>query len=191
MLARSIYAIKQAYRYRLALLKFLNTEHQCLHVTDLTEEKLNMLGVKVLALDFDGVLAPHGEPEILPKIQPWLETIGMPIYILSNKPFPARLNHLSRYPNLKCITDVSKKPYPDGLLKIAKEAAVSPESILLIDDRLLTGMLATCIAGCQGVWLKVAIKNFRHRPGIELGFQSLRIIEAVGLKLLSFLYKSR
>ena len=188
MLKRIVYTAFQAWHHRYQLIKFNSSLYQINHIVELTQKQLIQSGVKVLALDFDGVLASHGQIEIEHKIQNWLSQITLPVYILTNKPFAARLAHLKQYSNLKVITHVKKKPYPDGLEKILNETQVQPNEVLLVDDRLLTGMLATCIAGTQGIWVVVPLKNYKDHLIIESGFELLRVCERVGIKILKGLF---
>ena len=70
-----------------------------------------------------------------------------------------------------------KKPYPDGLLKIAELSKAKPSKMLLIDDRLLTGVLATFIANTQAIWIKKPYVNLKKHWGSELLFVALRKLE--------------
>lgn len=147
-------------------------------------------GIRAVVLDFDGVLAPYGQ------IQPdskWHQTIhdlnrifSGEVYVLSNKPFSQRLTYLKHhFPSLKLIVGVRKKPYPDGLLAIQKQSQVPFESILMVDDRLLTGVLAALIVGARPDYVSPARVDYRQRLIPELWFQGLRWVERGLVGLLS------
>lgn len=153
------------------------------HITDLKVDYLHQHAIKCLALDFDGVLNAHAEPALKPEVKQWLEGFvqvwpSSQIVILSNKPKPIRLAYFkTHFPGIGFCTNVAKKPYPQGLLQIAKQQKISPNQIMLVDDRLLTGMLACCISGAQGVLIKHPYKRVFRRPIRELFFASLRVLE--------------
>ena len=100
------------------------------------------------------------------------------IVILSNKPHKQRIAYFKqRFPEIEFIQAPKKKPYPHGLEMIAQKKQMPIEKILLVDDRLLTGMLACCIAGAQGILIKRPYKRIWRRPIRELCFIFLRTIE--------------
>lgn len=140
-------------------------------------------GIEVLILDFDGVLAPHGEDQPLPALAPWLASAvalftAERIFILTNRPSAARAAYFAQhYPGLQLITGVRQKPYPDGLLKIQALAQMPARQMILYDDRLLTGALAACLAGCQIGYIRQPSINLRRHPLKELFFIALRKLE--------------
>lgn len=155
-------------------------------ITDITINDLTNLSISVLALDFDGVLNSHGEDYPKLEVIVWLHQIQehfLPdnIFILSNKPSAARQQFFEEhFPGIRFIKGVRKKPYPDGLEAIFKLKNLSlkqRQQVALIDDRLLTGMLATCIAGCQGLYIDSPYTQFKVRPIEESFFQMLRYWE--------------
>jgi predicted HAD superfamily phosphohydrolase YqeG len=75
------------------------------------------------------------------------------------------------------ICGVRKKPYPDGMLKIIELSQAKPNEIALVDDRLLTGILATTIAGTHCVYITKAYRRFASQPIRECFFSSLRFLE--------------
>ncbi len=178
-------------RYLYTIIKMLQC-YRCLgrkkrsrltHVTDLKDNFLHQRQVKCLVLDFDGVLNAHGEPKILPECEAWLKELTQTwpeknIVILSNKPTEQRLQYFNtHFPQISFCSNVRKKPYPDGLLKIAKQQNILPSELLLVDDRLLTGMLACCLSGSHGLLIKKPYKKFSKRPITEMFFMSLRTME--------------
>lgn len=153
MLKRSSYTLMQMFKHRIKL-KEIKNYGLLDSIINLTPEYLVEHNIKYLALDFDGVLASHGKPKIYSEVKIWLDNFvkNFPqqnIFILSNKPTNVRLEYFKEnYPEIRFISGVAKKPYPDGLLKAKELAKSEANQIALVDDRLLTGCLACIIAGC-------------------------------------------
>lgn len=184
LIKRIGYACLSAFRHRQALLTLYRTSDKRLaSIEHLHADRLRAWGVKILVLDFDGVLSAHGEVEVCDKTHQWLTAFlahwdPKAIVILSNKPFAARREAFSRrYPDIEFHIAQRKKPYPDGLHAIMNQKAVRPNEIVLVDDRWLTGMLAACIAGCQGIHIESPKSNFKKRPVKEMFFAMLRGLE--------------
>ncbi|MDF2529993.1 MAG: family hydrolase [Gammaproteobacteria bacterium] len=184
MLQRSWYTLRQAFRYRPELQAiFRSSIWQAPRIVDINLDILQKQGIKVIVLDFDGVLAPHGAKQPLPEVKPWLDncvaSFGVDnIYILSNKPLLVREQYFRQmYPGIHWIDGVRKKPYPDGMQKIIELSKVEPTQIALVDDRLLTGILATVIAGTRCVYISQAYRQFTHNLVHESFFAMLRWLE--------------
>lgn len=94
------------------------------NVTDISGLVVCKKNIKVLALDFDGVLAPHGYNEPVQSVNRWLAKMInnaylKSIYIYSNKPTESRkLFFEENYPDIKYLYNVLPKPYPNGLCDI-------------------------------------------------------------------------
>ncbi|KAB0672266.1 HAD hydrolase-like protein [Oryzomonas sagensis] len=157
-------------------------------ITNQDPEQLAAGGIAALALDFDGVLAPHGFPEPLPEAREWLArccaVFGADrIFVLSNKPTEARrIWFRDHFPGIRFISGVRKKPYPDGLQRVGELARVPLSAVLMVDDRLLTGCLAALNAGARTLYIRRPYRSFRHRPLAELFFLLLRAGERVLFK---------
>ncbi|WP_150465362.1 YqeG family HAD IIIA-type phosphatase [Francisella sp. SYW-2] len=155
MLQRVFYTLGQMFKWRKAL-RLSDTNH-LETIINLTPEMLVKNRVKYLALDFDGVLASHGKPEMHPEVMGWLTKFVTKfsedrVFILSNKPTQERLKYFNKhFPQIRFISGVAKKPYPDGLNKILELVGCQPGELALVDDRLLTGCLACLIAGCYPI----------------------------------------
>jgi predicted HAD superfamily phosphohydrolase YqeG len=154
-------------------------------IEEVTPEFLCALKIKVLVLDFDGVLSAHGEPVPNSSAQSWLkrqfeESKLEKIFILTNNPQVERERFFeANFSQILFVSGGRKKPYPDGLLSIIERTGVSPQEVVLIDDRLLTGVLAAQKAGVQGLWVTHPFMNFRKCPIKEMGFFLLRWVEKV------------
>ena len=158
-------------------------------ILTLQPEELKQSGIQALALDFDGVLSPHGFQIPLPEAEQWLrDCVAVfgeeKVFILSNKPTKERSDWFGKcFSQLRFISGVRKKPYPDGLQQIAKHAAVPIETVLMVDDRLLTGCLAAVNAGARPCYIRNPYISFSHRPFAELFFKTLRSIDRIFIKL--------
>lgn len=160
-------------------------------ITDIDPATLGEAGIRALALDFDGVLSPHGASEPLPEVIAWLKhccgTIGSGrVFILSNKPTPFR-NEWFRcnFPGIRFISGTRKKPFPDGLNIIGKLSGVPLPAILMVDDRLLTGCLAALNAGARPCYIRQPYVLFSGRPLAELFFILLRSCERLFVRLIN------
>jgi predicted HAD superfamily phosphohydrolase YqeG len=157
----------------------------------LEPKALKSSGVSALALDFDGVLADHGASAPLPEATEWLKLCvsvfgGDRIFILSNKPTEERrLWFSANFPGMRFIAGVRKKPYPDGLKKTGELAGVPLSSILMVDDRLLTGCLAAINAGARTCYIRRPYVSFSHCPTAELFFMLLRWAERCFVRVVS------
>jgi len=175
---------------RKALMRIIDETLPHTSIYSLDLHRFKQEGVLALALDFDGVLAHHGADYPLPDAVLWLlkasEIFGEEnIFILSNKPTDKRRAWFcDRFPQIRFISGVAKKPNPDGLKKIGELASVPPHSILMIDDRLLTGCLAALNAGSRPCWINKPFVSFSSRPFAELFFMMLRIAERFFVQIL-------
>lgn len=191
MLARLLYSIQQAKCHSKALSAFAkNKSHHYACITDIPLEYFAQHHIKIIALDFDGVLAAHGELKVHGAVMIWLEklikAVGVDqICLLSNKPTMTRKRFFEdHYPGLAFIAGERKKPYPDGLKKIMALKSVRADEVCLIDDRLLTGILATIISGSKGILITKPFQNYQGHLVKESFFAFLRFMECCrfGLK---------
>lgn len=185
---RILFALQTGYQYRQPLRHILQSTpaHQTLQNIDLMA--LKQAGIEALILDFDGVLAPHGDAAPLPELNGWFkEAIALftaaRIFILTNRPDPVRQAYFQQhYPGITFVTGVRKKPYPDGLYQVQRLTQVTMDRLVLFDDRLLTGVLAACLAGCQIRYIRQPYIKIQQRPLKELFFMGLRGLEKVFLR---------
>lgn len=183
-MSRFLFTIAQMHRYCCVLKQFRKDQQwHAKTVLDIDSKQLQQKGIQALILDFDGVLAAHGEPEPRSDVLRWLDqaekTFKHQIFILSNKPNQVREDFFKQhYPDIQFIKDVRKKPYPDGLLHIQKSAQVDFEAMVLVDDRLLTGVLAALSVNAKAIWIRKPYANFKKRFRSECFFAFLRWLEA-------------
>jgi predicted HAD superfamily phosphohydrolase YqeG len=140
------------------------------------------MGIRAVIFDFDGVLAVHGAISISPIVSCWLKAFIQnytgQIFLLSNNLFKNRVDYLStNWPEIQIVTPKKKKPDPDGILEITRITGLLPQKILMIDDRLSTGLLAARLAGINGLLVNPALVNYKAQPIIEMFFASLRLLE--------------
>jgi predicted HAD superfamily phosphohydrolase YqeG len=177
------------FHHRRELRNVLDSTPMNRSITELDPKEVKLSGIAALALDFDGVLAAHGSPDPLPEAVAWMkqcETIfgGDKIFILSNKPTDERRQWFAEhFPAMRFISGVRKKPYPDGIHKTGELADVPLSSILMVDDRLLTGCLAALVAGARPCYIRRPFVSFHYLPVAELFFRVLRVIERVYVRL--------
>lgn len=177
------------FRNRRVLVRILRETPVNRTILNLDPASLKSEGISVLALDFDGVLSPHGSAAPLPQAQTWMErcvaVFGEEnLFILSNRPTDERRLWFGRhFPAMRFIASVRKKPFPDGLEKIAELAAVAPSAILMVDDRLLTGCLGAIVAGARPAYIRAPYISLSQRPLAELIFMLLRSSERLLVRL--------
>ncbi len=179
------------FRHRRELRRLLDCTPHNSGIMELDPETLRSSGVTALAIDFDGVLAGHGLPAPLLEAVAWMKRCeavfgGGQIFILSNKPTEARKEWFAEhFPAIRFIAGVRKKPYPDGLNKTGELAGVPLSSIMMIDDRLLTGCLAALVAGARPCYIRRPYVAYDFRPVAELFFLLLRAGERLFTRLIS------
>lgn len=178
---RYFYTTQKAIKHRKQLGKIKNQGHGSVHDVDL--EKLKASGIETLVFDFDGVLSGHGEPipheTAKPILQKSCEIFGKGhVFILSNKPTQTRDDYFKQhFPEIEFIIANRKKPYPDGIKTIIEKTGSPANKVALIDDRLLTGALASCITNAVAVYIDKPKINHKHQPISEMLFWVIRKIE--------------
>jgi predicted HAD superfamily phosphohydrolase YqeG len=188
MWKRTLYALQMGWRYRHRLVEIHRNAPRRQNTLHLKPAQWLVDGVEVVVLDFDGVLAPHGETRA--SLEAWIDEClrCFPpdrVFILSNKPMPHRVAYFAqRYPGVRCIAGLAKKPYPAGLERILDITGVKPQALLIVDDRLLTGILAGCIVNVQVAYISAPLSNFSRRPVQESFFLLLRKGERLLLRLM-------
>lgn len=183
-MGKLLFTLQRAFQHRKQIKKLLRQKkHQVKTITALDAAMLKKQNIHYLAIDFDGVLAAHGQKLPNNEIKQWLKTFsqafnGENIFILSNKPTLARQKYFKAYfPSIRFITRVRKKPYPDGLLSIQRQVNCKPHALALVDDRILTGCLASVLAGSFPILATSPYKNYKSHPFQESFFWFLRLIE--------------
>ena len=167
------------------MISLLQREGVASRIDTVSPDTLKKQGVSVLAVDFDGVLASHGEDHPTPETAQWLQKcvkiFGKErVFILTNKPSQARKDYFhEQFHGVTMVTGVRKKPFPDGLISIINKSGLHPNATLLVDDRLLTGGLAACLAGTRMIYISNPYIGLSKRPVRETFFSLLRYLERI------------
>ena len=180
------YLIAMAFKHRRRLHNIKHHPQGMLQrVTDLTPDYLHQHHVKLLALDFDGVLSHHGSISPAPAVLDWLRTLGAAfpldqICIYSNNVFDERVAYMkSQFPEIDFIFYQKKKPCPDDLVSYFQSKKLQAKDVLVVDDRLTSGVLAACIIGASSLLLQKPIIHYQSAFFQELYFRLIRFIERV------------
>ena len=178
-----LYGLKMGIASRRQLAEIVRRFHAPQRTIEVAPEELAARGITVLALDFDGVLAPHRDAVPLPEVEEWLRRCAAVlgeerIFILSNRPDPVRADYFRRtFPGVHYVSGVRKKPFPDGLLKIMELSGAVPRQVVMFDDRLLTGVLGACLVGVGVIYITAPYVSLSQRPLQEGFFMLLRFVE--------------
>jgi hypothetical protein len=160
-----------------------NDNLQVASIVDIQPQQLLEQGIQSLIVDFDGVLASHDKIEPTEEAKKWLRVcckVFGPnrIFILSNKPTLARKHYFAEYfLGLNFVIAEHKKPFPYSILKIIQTTKLSPKEILVIDDRLLTGILAAIISKVRGCLITEPFVDYQHCPRWEKIYAFVRQLE--------------
>ncbi len=177
MIKRTIFSIKEGFRHK-AQLKVIPYET---NIVSIDWRSLYQSGMRVVVLDFDGVLAADKQKKLYAGVDAVLNTtqaiFGDHVYIFSNQPTPQRQAYFAEhFPRIQFLV-AKQKPYPDGLLSVITREQVKPEEVLLVDDRVLTGGLAATLAGIKCILIEKPYICFWDNMIRETVFMSLRVIE--------------
>lgn len=197
-MCRYLFTIKQFYHYGARLKQYLqDPKLQSSTVAAMLPDQLYRQGIRVLVIDFDGVLAPHAAAKPLDSCVQWLAACqrcfgAEHVFILSNKPTLVRQQYFNNAtsrvaPNMpqsmpRLITGNRKKPYPDGILTIMDLTKCKPSEVLVIDDRLATGILAAELAGSKAILITKPLIDLAANPVRETFFIILRYLERLFCK---------
>lgn len=150
---------------------------------EISIQRLQSIGVKVIVLDFDGVLSPYGDDSPYEPMLDWIDQCIVQfgeanVFILSNNPSLARIEFFrKRFFGVRWLTGFRQKPYPDGLECAISLRKVMSQEVMLVDDRLMTGALCACIAQTRICYVRRPIVALFKRTASELFFMTLRGME--------------
>lgn len=186
---RILFTLKKYWNHRKALKQqYLNPKNCRSSATDLLPAQLYEQGIRAMILDLDGVLAFHGDLEVSEDTKIWLnrcvEIFGSKkVFILSNKPSKRRDYFNQVFPSIDFIMGVRKKPYTDGLERVIEKTGLAAEKILLVDDRLFTGILAALQMNMPAIFITHPLVNWRLHPLEEAVTQVMRWIDWILVKI--------
>ena len=159
-------------------------------ISELSFNYLIQYRIKLLVLDFDGVLSSHGKARLAESVGLWLVQLSndfplKQICIYSNNLFDSRIQYLATaFPDIEIIYFTQKKPYPYDLLKIVQRRQLKPQDILVVDDRLTSGILCACLIGARGLLITKPFIDYRTDAIKEFFFTLVRLIERNTIKSL-------
>jgi len=184
MLHRVLYTIVHCWKFRAALSQFIQQDSlKAATIFDIDMPAMQAQGVRGLIVDFDGVLNAHGAnyptQAAIDCIKNWVQLLGLhKVFILSNKPMQVRADFFAtELPETEFIIGKRKKPYPDGVELILATSKLNPNELLLIDDRLATGILAAMITGTKAILIDKPMINLQQNFWTESFFVGLRWFE--------------
>jgi len=184
MMLRYIYTVQQFIVHRKILQQYAtDPQLQSPTILDIAPQQLYAAGIRTMVIDFDGVLTAHAMPVPDPMVEQWLAACVAcfgreQVFILSNNPIKARQEYFAADKNrAQLFISRRKKPFPDSLHAISQQCGRNPSEIMVIDDRLATGILAAIIAGTKAIFITRPCVNFAAHPVREGFFMTLRKIE--------------
>lgn len=177
MFKRMLFSIQEGVKYRAKLKAIPYVEK----ITAIDWQSMWNKGIRVVVLDFDGVLAADKRQKLEDEVWSVLKNIhaiyGEHVYIFSNQPTPERQAYfVLHFPWIQFLV-AKQKPYPDGLLTVIERENVAADSVVLVDDRVLTGGLASVLAGTQCLLIQKPYIHLNGNPLREILFISIRAIE--------------
>lgn len=183
-----LYVIKKAYLNRLELQSFLyqkEKNRKC--ITDIDLNSIEKSGIKSLVLDFDGVISPHDHYIPSKSITIWLKKAikifgSGKIFILSNNSKNAdRIKYFNKnFKEIIFIKNRYMKPYPYDICNVLKKNNIKTfKSIMIIDDRLLTGILLSLIIKTEAIFITSPLVDTKNNIIKETYMSYLRKIDKI------------
>jgi len=182
------------YRCKSALHKFIHSrEKSASSILDLDIKHLKQKGIKNIILDFDGVISAHNKEKPDKKVKLWLhnaiKTFGHKhIFVLSNNKNSNRLKYFNKhFPKLVFSENKYYKPYPYDIYKLIKKFNIKNlTNIILIDDRLLTGILLSLTVGINSLYIFKPVSDLKKNSIKEFYISFLRKLDLLIFKLVIF-----
>ena len=143
-------------------------------ITDLTEERLEHWGVRLLMMDFDNTIVPYTTNEPTEEVLRWLQMMkksDIQLCVVSNSKKERVLVFCRKY-GIDCITH-AKKPFSKGIRACLERYQVPASECALVGDQIYTDTLGANGCGVQSILVK-AIDNhnfwLKARHVLELPF---------------------
>ena len=143
-------------------------------ITDLTEERLEHWGVRLLMMDFDNTIVPYTTNEPTEEVLRWLQMMkksDIQLCVVSNSKKERVLVFCRKY-GIDCITH-AKKPFPTGIRACLERYQVPASECALVGDQIYTDTLGANGCGVRSILVK-AIDNhnfwLKARHVLELPF---------------------
>ena len=128
-------------------------------VIQLTPQRLEAMGIKLLMLDFDNTIVPYTTNVPTDAMTAWLKAVtasDIAVCVVSNS-HKDRVKIFCEKYGLTCTTH-AKKPSPKGILACVARYGLSPENCALAGDQIYTDVLGANRAGVRSILVK-AIDN--------------------------------
>ena len=128
-------------------------------VTDITAEKLQAYGIRLLMLDFDNTIVPYTTDIPTEEMRRWIETMqksDIRLCVVSNS-HNDRVKVFCKQYGLDCITH-AKKPFSKGIRQCLARYGLPPERCALAGDQIYTDTLGANCAGVRSILVR-AIHN--------------------------------
>ncbi len=129
-------------------------------VKDVDFEALKRQGFRVILLDIDNTLVPHGRRSAdrsALEIRDSLDHIGLTPVVCSNAK-AKRLQSFTGSLDIECISD-AKKPAPHAINNFMQANDINADEIIMIGDQLITDVLASRRAGIPVILCKPISKQ--------------------------------
>ena len=143
-------------------------------ITDLTEERLEHWGVRLLMMDFDNTIVPYTTNIPTQAVDAWLKMMAssdIQLCVVSNSKRDRVKKFCADY-GIDCITH-AKKPFPKGIRQCLAKYGIPAENCALVGDQIYTDTLGANGCNVQSI-LVTAIDNhnfwLKARHVLELPF---------------------
>ena len=135
-------------------------------LVDITAEKLQALGIRLLMLDFDNTIVPYTTDTPTEAMLAWIGKMlqsDIRLCVVSNS-HNDRVKVFCKKYGLDCITH-AKKPFSKGIRQCLARYELSPEQCALVGDQIYTDTLGANCAGVRSILVR-AIHN--HNMWLKL-----------------------
>ncbi len=140
------------------------------HVTDLTPELAEELGVRGLLIDIDCTLMPHGGWSVPEEVRRWLRALadaGVRLHLVTNAR-RKRSQHIAASLELPCVARAAK-PFPWRTRRALEALALAPDEVAIVGDQLFADVMVGKLLGLKAILVKPypgrqAISTWLKRP---------------------------
>lgn len=180
---RFFFSIYYLFKYKAFIKKQLISSNCVVStVLDINSYFCRLFCIKFIMLDFDGVLSSHNDVNFDENVFYWLkftyEIYGKSsLCVYSNNIFISRILFLKKIGIVNTSIGFRKKPYPDFINNVLNNKKLLYHEIILIDDRISTGILAASIAMIRWCLVKNPYLNIKGNFFVELFYIFLRKLE--------------
>ncbi len=125
-------------------------------ITELTPQRLQNLGIRLMLLDFDNTIVPYTTVEPSGEISAWfaaLRAAGIKVMVVSNSRKSRRVPEFCEKRDIPWIIKAGK-PSPKGLLRAMEQMDCTPRETAMAGDQTFTDVLAANAAGVLSVLVR-------------------------------------